>query len=113
VNIRAKIFGGAVAAEEPLLKPKKPKGAKADALGSVTVPRDAIRLSNGRGKDRHRLSNERARITHNGSEIEVKLINVSGGGAMISGAVDLMLWDKVELNPRQSRLNRVCRAMDS
>src|SRR4051812_44670147 len=85
VNIRAKIFGGVVAAEEPLLKGKKPKGAKPEALVTVTVAREAVRLSDSRGKDRHRLSNERARITHDGSEIEVELINVSGGGAMISG----------------------------
>ena len=97
MNIRAKIFGGAIAAEEPLLKAKKPKCAKADALGSVRVPREASRTSNSRGKDRHRLSGERARITHNGSDIEVELINVSGGGAMISGPFEPMLWDDVEL----------------
>jgi hypothetical protein len=98
VNIRAKIFGGVVAAEEPLLRPKKPKGATSDTLNSVTVPREAVRLSNGRGKDRHRLTNEQARITHKGSEIDVELINVSGGGAMIAGAFEPMLWDRVELH---------------
>jgi hypothetical protein len=98
VNIRAKIFGGAVAAEEPLLRPKKPKGAKADTLGSVSVPRDAVRISNARGKDRHRLCNESARVTHKGSEIEVELVNVSGGGAMVSGPFTPMLWDRVELH---------------
>ena len=40
MNIRAKIYGGVQATEEPLLKPKRPKGAKADTLNSVTVRRE-------------------------------------------------------------------------
>ena len=35
MNIRAKIYGDWV--EEPLLKAKKPKGAKADELDSIAV----------------------------------------------------------------------------
>lgn len=99
MNIRAKIFGGGSGAtEEPILRAKKPKGAKADALNTVTVPREAVRLSNSRGKDRHRLSNERARITHDGTDIDVELINVSGGGAMVFGAFEPKLWDQVHLH---------------
>ena len=37
MNIRAKIYGDWV--EEPLLKAKKPKGAKADELDSIAVAR--------------------------------------------------------------------------
>ena len=96
MNIRAKIFGGS--ADEPILKAKKPKGAKADTLHSVAVPRDVHRANNGRGEDRHRLTDERGSIIHNGRKLEVELINLSGGGAMITGDFEPMLWDHVDLN---------------
>ena len=98
MNIRAKIFGGAGAGEEPLLKPKRPKGAKADELHSVAVARDSRQRSNSRGEDRHRLTRERARLTHNGETHEVELSNLSGGGAMIEGPFQPMLWDRVHLH---------------
>lgn len=98
MNIRAKIYGGASAAEEPLLKGKKPRGAKADTLHSVAVSREARRASNGRAEDRHRLTGEKANLTHNGVDLEVELINLSGGGAMVAGAFEPMLWDRVDLH---------------
>ena len=98
MNIRAKIYGGSVAAEEPLLKVKKPRGAKAETLGSVEVPRETRRATNSRGEDRHRLSEENARLTHRGRDVEVGLVNLSGGGAMIEGEFAPMLWDRVDLH---------------
>lgn len=95
MNIRAKVYGGI--ADEPILKAKKPKGAKADTLQSVSVPREAHRANNGRGEDRHRLTDERALVTHNGRKLDVELINLSGGGAMIAGDFEPMLWDHVEV----------------
>jgi len=98
MNIRAKVYGGAQAVEEPIIKAKKPKGAKADTLHSVAVTRETRRASNGRSEDRHRLADERAKITHNGKDYEVDLINLSGGGAMIAGSLEPMLWDHVNLH---------------
>ena len=99
MNIRAKIFGGENAVEEtPVVKAKRPKGAKADTLHSVTVPREEGRRSNSRSSDRHRLSDERVRITHNGRSHHVELVNLSGGGAMVSGEFKPNLWDRVELH---------------
>lgn len=98
MNIRAKIYGGMSAAEEPLIRPKKPKGAKADTLHSVAVARETRRSSNSRGEDRHRLTDERARVTYNGRDLEVELINLSGGGAMVAGRFSPMLWDRVDLH---------------
>src|SRR5690349_15849485 len=98
MNIRAKIYGGAQAAEEPLLKAKRPKGAKADTLHSVRVARETSRASNGRAEDRHRLTNERVRITHHASDHQVELINLSGGGAMIETTIELALWDRISLH---------------
>jgi hypothetical protein len=98
MNIRAKIFGGAGASdEEPVIKSKRPKGAKPDQLNSVGVKREEFRRHNSRGDDRHRLADEQARVVHNDAEHVVQLINVSGGGAMISAEIDFNLWDRVEL----------------
>lgn len=98
MNIRAKIYGGVDAADEPILKAKKPKGAKADTLHSVNVQRDVHRASNSRGEDRYRLTDEFARISHNGIDLDVELINLSGGGAMIAAAFEPLLWDHVDLH---------------
>lgn len=96
MNIRAKIIRGV--ADEPILKAKKPRGAKADTLHSVAVSRETRRLSNGRGEDRHRLSDEHTRVTWEGADLDVELINLSGGGAMVVGDFQPMLWDRVDLH---------------
>ena len=96
MNIRAKIFGGEEIQPE-LLGAKRPKGAKADKLASVTVPRDAKRQADSRLGDRHRLLDEKVRLTHKGRSRKVELINLSGGGAMVSGFKP-KLWDRVELH---------------
>ena len=98
MNIRAKIFGGVDPAEEPLLPAKRPKGVRADQLDSIPLRRESRDRLNSRTEDRHRLVSERATITHNGSDHEVELINLSGGGAMISGPLESMLWDRVDLH---------------
>lgn len=98
MNIRSKVFGGASTPEDPILHGKKPKGVKADALDSIPVTREEIRTVNARFDDRHRLVQEQARVTRDGASREVTLINVSGGGAMVTGDLELLLWDKVELN---------------
>jgi hypothetical protein len=98
MNIRAQIFGAAGAAEEPLLKRKTPKGAKPDVLHSIKVPRETRRLSNSRAGDRHRLTGERARVTFEGTDFEVELVNLSGGGAMVAGPFEPLIWDRVTLH---------------
>lgn len=98
MNIRAKIFGVAGVAEEPLLKRKTPKGAKADELHSIKVPRETRRQSNTRGKDRHRLIGERARVTYNDTDFEVELVNLSGGGAMVAGPFEPLIWERLALH---------------
>ncbi len=97
MNIRAKIFGGQPD-ENPVVKGKKPKGAKADTLNSIAVAREEARRADTRDGDRHRLPDEQVTATHNGQSHAVQLINLSGGGAMVSTAFEPMLWDKVELH---------------
>jgi hypothetical protein len=96
MNIRAKIYGSSKP-EEPILRAKQPKGAKADELDSVTVQRDAPRR-NSRTADRHRLTEETVRLTHDGHSDEAQLVNLSGGGAMIDTKFQVKLWDSVELH---------------
>jgi len=99
MNIRSKIFGGGNAAEEPVVvTAKKPKGAKADTLNSIPVVREEIRRGNTREADRHRLPDQEVRITHNGRGLTVGLINLSGGGAMVEGDFEPLLWDRVDLH---------------
>ena len=95
MSIRTRIFGPG--ADEPLLRTKAPKGAQPDMLDSVAVPRAESRRSNGRGGDRHRLTAEQAILSHDGHDHVVEVINLSGGGAMIRGEFDLVLWDHVRL----------------
>jgi len=98
MSIRAKIFGGFDPTEDSLLGTKKPKGAKPDSLDSVTVNRESRSRSNSRFEDRHRLVGERVKVTHKRRNHEVELVNLSGGGAMISGTLEPMLWDRVDLH---------------
>lgn len=98
MNIRAKIFGGASAADEPLLQPKKPKGPKSETLQSVLVSRTESRSSNNRIETRHRLTDEQARVTYKAEDHVVRLINISGGGAMIGVDFEAALWDRIDLH---------------
>lgn len=97
MNIRAKIFGGASAPDERILRSKKPKGADLDSLDGL-IRREESRTTHSRFEDRHRLLDETVKMTSGDSTHCVELINLSGGGAMIAGGVDLQLWDKVDLH---------------
>lgn len=97
MNIRAKIFGGQ-ADQSPVVQAKKPKGVKADSLDSVPVAREATRKADTRDADRHRLPDEQVRVTHDGQDHAAQLINLSGGGAMISGEFEPKLWDRLRLH---------------
>lgn len=99
MNIRAKIFGGAANQDEPLVvAAKKPKGARAEGLNSVPVAREESRRANTRSDDRHRLPDEQVRVTYKGKSVTVQLVNLSGGGAMVSGDFAPKLWDRLELH---------------
>jgi hypothetical protein len=98
MNIRAKVFGGKVDKPESVLAAKNPKGAQTDALHSIAVRREETRRGNTRIADRHRLADEQASVVHDGQSHPVELVNVSGGGAMVSASFEPMLWDRVDLH---------------
>jgi len=97
MNIRAKIFGGSVPDEPVLIKAKRPKGVKADALDSIAVSRAETRRANTREDDRHRLTDERVEVVQGARSYDLELVNLSGGGAMVAGDLPAKLWDRVDL----------------
>lgn len=70
---------------------------KAARLGDIKVTRSETRSANQRNGDRHRLTDEQAIVRRKGKRHVVELINVSHGGAMVSGALKAKLWDRVHL----------------
>lgn len=98
-DMRSRSFGGRSPDGSPLVGGKTPSGADhTRGLRSVPVPREASRTSDTREGDRHRLSDDKVLASHKGADHEVQLINLSGGGAMIDGAFEPKLWDRVELH---------------
>lgn len=104
-SIREQILGGERPERRSLLSAKRKKGADAEAgLTSVAIPREAVRLTNTRSGDRHRLlPDQQARVTHKRKSYVVHLINLSGGGAMISAEFEPLMWDRVDLHLGDSR----------
>lgn len=98
-KFRSAVLSGTPGAREtPLMAAKRARDEAASAsLGSVRVPRSESRTTDQRGADRHRLTAEAATVRHDGALHTVELINLSGGGAMISGALSPHLWDRVDL----------------
>lgn len=82
---------------DPLQHDKQARGAEADDLSSVEVPRSESRSQDHRDVDRHRLDHELATVRFDGEEHQVDLINLSGGGAMIRADFAPRLWERVDL----------------
>jgi hypothetical protein len=98
-NIRQQILGGERPERRSLLGKKRKKGADGDAgLASVAISREAHRTTSSRDGDRHRLPHHEVRVVHKRKSYSVQLVNLSGGGAMISGDLHPMLWDRVDLH---------------
>lgn len=69
-----------------------------DAKAAMAAPRKEPSRGNSRKGDRHRLVEEKVRLTHEGQSHEAELINVSGGGAMIAATFEPNVWDKLALH---------------
>ena len=98
-SFRSAVLSGKVGRHDDLVARTK-KGRidrSAEGLTGVAVPRQERRSRDERGGDRHRLTGETAAVRIGKRKHEVELINVSGGGAMIAGKLDVKLWDPVEL----------------
>jgi len=98
-NFRSAVLSGNPGAREtPLMAQKRARDEAASAsLEGVRVPRSETRTTDQRGVGRHRLPAEQATVRHKRRLHDVELINLSGGGAMISGKLKPKLWDRVDL----------------
>lgn len=97
-KFRSSILGGKSAAiVNPVVAQKHGSEAVGDDLASVGIPRDAARIANHRDDDRHRLQGESASIRYKDVVHDVELVNLSGGGAMISSEIKPRMWDRVDL----------------
>jgi PilZ domain len=97
-KFRSAILGGGLhAPANPLVVDKHGRKAVGDQLASVEIPRDSARNADHRDEDRHRLARETATVGYKGRTLEVDLINLSGGGAMIEADIGPRLWDRVDL----------------
>ena len=97
MNIRAKIFGQDGPAASPLVSVKNPRGAIADALLSIPVERRQSRTCDTRLEQRFLLAGETTTIIRDGTLHDVRVVNVCGGGAMITASFEPRLWEKLEL----------------
>jgi hypothetical protein len=99
-EFRSRLFGPAGDDGRQLLGTKQSRGADAGAgLPSVEVPRQEGRTKNTRNGDRHVLSSGTIELTHGGTTYRVRLINLSGGGAMVEGGdFKPKLWQPVDLH---------------
>lgn len=98
MNIRSQIFGQDGRAESPLVSVKNPKGARADELLSISVVRQHGRRSDTRLEHRFALAGEARTVTRGGAAHDVRVVNLCGGGAMITAAFEPMLFEALELN---------------
>ena len=98
MNIRSQIFGQNGPAESPLVCVKSPKGAHADELLSIPVVRQHGRHSDTRLENRFPLAGETTTVTRRGATHDVCVVNVCGGGAMITAAFEPVLFEPLELN---------------
>src|SRR6476620_4171848 len=98
-SFRSAVLSGKAGRHEDLVARTKKGRVDRSAAGltGIAVPRRETRAQNQRGGDRHRPTGETATISIGRRKHAIELINVSGGGAMISGDLDLKLWDPVEL----------------
>jgi hypothetical protein len=98
-QLRQQILAGEKPERRSLLGTKRTKGADAETgLTSVQISREEHRTTHMRNGDRHRLPDQQVRIVHKRKRYTVQLVNLSGGGAMISGDLKPKLWDRVELH---------------
>lgn len=97
-DFRSRILSGEADGKSGLLSRKAPRNRSAgDNLENVPVPRSESRTANHRDADRHRLPGEAIVAKHGRKRHEVRLINLSGGGAMIEGPFRPEMWDRVDL----------------
>jgi hypothetical protein len=97
-DFRSRILSGKASRASSLLREKSPRNnGGGGSLQAVAVPRSQSRSANHRDNDRYRLPDEVLIAKHGRKRHQVRLINLSGGGAMIEGPFSPEMWDRVDL----------------
>lgn len=100
-SVRSAILSGeGLRPPSPVARKKKPQpeGEAGSLLAKVSIKREQSRHIDHRREDRHTAPVERAVLILRGQEIDVALINVSPGGAMIEGeAPDAVIGEAASL----------------
>ncbi len=83
--------------QSPLLKNKRPRKT-GDGLGSVPIAREEARRKDARELDRVAANGQPCRVTYRGGEVEVEIVNLSGGGAMMSAPMTPNIAERLHLH---------------
>ncbi len=94
-GFRATVIGGEK--RKLVVTEKNPRQEGSGDLTGSVVPRSEFRRGDHRDNDRHRLIDQRAIVTFEGSRHAVEIINLSADGAMIRCHLEPRLWDIIEL----------------
>lgn len=82
----------------PLLKSKRSRKTGEDGLASVPIARQETRRKDAREQDRLPARGQRCRVTYRGGDVDVEIVNLSGGGAMIAGRVTPNIAERIDLH---------------
>ena len=82
----------------PLLKRKRPRKNGEEGLGGVPIAREESRRKDARERDRLPGRGQRCRLTYRGGDVEVEIVNLSGGGAMIAAGTVPNLAERLHLH---------------
>lgn len=81
-----------------LLKSKRPRPAREAGLHSVSIRRTESRQADTRRHTRELLQNVRAQVLYGSRTVEVELLNLSGGGAMVACDLQPNIADTMTLH---------------
>lgn len=82
----------------PLLKSKRPRKTAEEGLGSVPIAREESRRKDAREQDRLPGRGQRCRVTYRGGKVDVEIVNLSGGGAMVAARISPNLAERLHLH---------------
>lgn len=98
MNMRAEFFGGEDWRQGRLLPRKKPKQTDNVALTNVVIAREETRRTDMRQEDRPLLGDVPATIIFREGTHDVAIVNLSGGGAMISFPIEPYIGERLDLH---------------
>lgn len=84
--------------DSPLLKSKRSRKTGEDGLASVPIARQEARRKDARERDRVPARGQRCRVTYRGGDIDVEIVNLSGGGAMIAAGITPNIAERIDLH---------------